>query len=81
MKYNLDYLSAEEFDLMTEEQFLDYLDAKAKHLRETNYIKPLSAYHSRLGAMVSNMASGNTEAIEINKPKRKSYGRKKRSKW
>lgn len=83
------YITAEEFDLMTEaqidaweeEKLMYELDEKAKRLREQYSIKPLSPYHQRLGAMVSNLASGNTQATEINQPKRKSYGRRKRSKW
>lgn len=38
---NYDYLSAEEFDLMTEEEFLLYLDRKAEWIRKNNSIMPL----------------------------------------
>lgn len=79
MRYNLDYLSAEEFDTMTEEEFLEYLDRKAEMIRQRNTIIPLSPYHQRLGAMVSRMAAG--DDITINPTKRKSYGRRKRNKW
>lgn len=50
---NYDYLSDVDFDLMTEEEFLNYLDEKAKYLREKNFIVPLPPYHQRLAKAVS----------------------------
>ena len=61
----LKYLTAEEFDLMTEDQINDWeeqklmeeLDRKAALLREKNKIVPLSPYHQKLAAMVSETAN------------------------
>ena len=50
---NYDYLSDVDFDLMTEEEFLNYLDEKAKYLREVNFIRPLPNYHQKLARAVS----------------------------
>jgi shikimate kinase len=38
---NYDYLSPKEFDLMTEEEFLIYLDKKAEMIRNNHAIMPL----------------------------------------
>ena len=66
---NYDYLSDVDFDLMTEQEFLNYLDEKARRIREENVIRALPPYHTRLGAMVSRIAQG--DKIEINENKTK----------
>jgi hypothetical protein len=53
MRYNLDYLPAEEFDLMNDDELNEYLDAKAKWIREQYVIRPLTNYHKKLARMVS----------------------------
>lgn len=53
MKYNLDYLTDVEFDLMTEDELNEYLDAKSKWIRQQYVIRPLTNYHKKLARMVS----------------------------
>lgn len=65
MRYNLDYLSDKEFDLMTEDELNEYLDAKAKWIRQQYVIRPLTNYHKKLARMVSGIA----EEEKINQPK------------
>ena len=72
---NYDYLSDVDFDLMTEQEFLNYLDEKARRIREENVIRALPPYHTRLGAMVSRIAQG--DKIEINENKTKKRWHKK----
>jgi hypothetical protein len=50
---NFDYLSDVDFDLMTEDEFLNYLDEKAKWIRENHFIKPLSPYHIKLATEIT----------------------------
>ncbi len=40
-------LSDEELGGLSDEQLFEYLDAKAKHLRETHIVKPLGTYHTK----------------------------------
>lgn len=73
MKYNLDYLSDVEFDLMTEDELNEYLDAKAEWIRKNYVIRPLTNYHKKLATLMSGLD------YEINKPKSKTYGRSNRN--
>jgi hypothetical protein len=66
MRYNLDYLSAEEFDLMNDDELNEYLDAKAKWIREQYVIRPLTNYHKKLARMVSGLEEEKINQIKTN---------------
>jgi uncharacterized protein (DUF4415 family) len=40
-------LTDEELKSLSDDELFVYLDAKAKHLRETNIVKPLGSYHTK----------------------------------
>jgi len=40
-------LTDEELKSLSDDELFAYLDAKAKHLRETNIVKPLGSYHTK----------------------------------
>jgi hypothetical protein len=51
---NYDYLSEPNFDLMTEDEFFAYLDAKAAYLKTLT--RPLTPYHKKLAVAVGQQA-------------------------
>jgi len=66
MRYNLDYLPAKEFDLMNDDELNEYLDAKAKWIREQYVIRPLTNYHKKLARMVSGLEEEKINQIKTN---------------
>jgi len=66
MRYNLDYLPAKEFDLMNDDELNEYLDAKAKWIREQYVIRPLTNYHKKLARMVSGIEEEKINQIKTN---------------
>ena len=44
---NFKELSDKELESLSDDELFKYLDAKAKHLRETNIVKPLGSYHTK----------------------------------
>jgi hypothetical protein len=44
---NFKELSDKDLESLSDDELFQYLDAKAKHLRETNIVKPLGSYHTK----------------------------------
>lgn len=64
MKYNPDKpISDEELDKLSEADLFEYLDGRAKYLRETNTIKPLGQYEVKHFAAYSKGEPLTTEEL------------------
>jgi hypothetical protein len=55
MKYNLEYHPTKDFNQMTEEELMEYLDDKAEWIQKKYITRPLTNYHKKLARMMSGL--------------------------